>query len=265
MAQALKPFTDYIESWPHSGTQTYSVAPGSEFLKQILDIVDANTQCRRHFPKKKNGDFTAAGDHSITQIAAGCLCTMMGHFELYQRFTFAGVVEYSIYLEGFDLSSAIRRLEKDSNVQISTAKLLAYRGSFATAGQLIVDSLPGWHDPERVNRYLKAFLPKLNYYSNDEIDDLRILWQLRHTMAHAGGWLSIPDAQKVSALNPHKDHALFMKSRFIEAAVRRFHRIAPSCTRRLKDAFDEHVSPQFSRSKRYNAFFNVTSPRRSWL
>ena len=265
MAKKLKPFTDYIESWSSPGVRRYSAQPGTEFLDQILDIADAISHCRRNFSKKKNGEFTRPSYDSMTHVSAGCHCTIMGHFELFQRFTFAGLVENSLYLDGFELESAVRRLGKDFNLQIDPARILAYRGSRATAGQLVVDSLAGWHDPERVNRYFKALLPKLNFYSNDQVDDLRVLWQVRHTMAHTGGWLSIPDAQKVEALQANKNHALFLKAHFTEAVVRRFHKIVPACVMRLKDAFDVHGEPEFAATDQYKMFFKVTSKRKSWL
>lgn len=265
MPTKLKPFTEYLRSTPHEGIGSYSQYPVPEFLRQVVDIADAVAHCVRNFPRKKDGSFTAASSHSHLQLSAGSLCTIMGHFELYQRFSFAGLVEHSVQFIGFDLHDAVRRLKNSLNFQMDPMRVLAYRGRRAVVGQMIVDSLPGWHNPEHVNGYFKAFLPKLNFYSNDQIIDLRVLWQLRHTMAHTGGWLTLPDAQRLLQLWPYRNEALYFEPRFIEAVVRRFHRIAPASTRRLKQAFDLRASPAFTASNTYQHFFRITSPRLSWL
>jgi len=265
MAKPNKPFTNYIKASHHDGIKRYFQRPAPEFFEQILDILDAYVLCLRKFPKKNDGTYTQAGRHSHLQLSAACLCTIMGHFELFQRFTYAGLIEHSLHLEGFDLKDAVRRLNKEFQFQIDPSNLLSYRGESAAVGQMFVDNLPGWHDPRRVNAYFKAIRPKLNFYSNDQAEDLSILWQLRHSIAHTGAWLSMPDAQKIPKLTKFKNTAFYFQPQFIEAVARRFHKIVPDCTNRLKISFDKDVSLKFSQSDMYNTFFMISSPRNSWL
>lgn len=187
MAKPNKAFIEYVKAVPHGGSKRYFHMPASEFFTQIVDILDAFGLCLRRFPKKNNGEFTRAGNDSQLQISAACLTSLMGHFELYQRFTFAGLIEHSVHLNGFDLSDAVNRIKKEFKFEIDPAHLLAYRSETAAAGQMFVDNLPGWHDPQRVNAYFRAIRPKLAFYSNDQVEDLKVLWQLRHTFAHTGG------------------------------------------------------------------------------
>jgi hypothetical protein len=264
MAKKQKAFTQYIRSGK-TGIGGYMKHPAVAFFKEIVDISDASAHCNRHFPKKKNVEFTAASDHSYTQINAGLLCTLMGHFELYQRFTYAGLVEYSVEMEGLEIKDVINRLDKDFSLQIDPMKMLSYRRSYSAAGLMIVDNLPGWHDPSKVNKYFKAFRPKLNFYSNDQIKDIRVLWQLRHTMAHTGGWLSVPDAEKNEELKRHRNRDLYLSPNFIETVARRFHRIVFDCTTRLKVAVEQDASEAFKKSDAFKNYFEITSPRKSWL
>jgi|ERR1700722_11688372 len=265
MPKLNKPFTEYVFPEDSDGIKNYFQKPTSEFIFEILHISDAFSLCLRRFPKKKNGDFTQSSLSSHFQLSAGCLCTIMGHFELYQRFMFAGLIEHSVHLHGFDFKDAVRRLKSEFQFEIDPSQLLAYRSEGAAVGQIFVDNLPGWHNPTRVNSYFRAIRPKHTFYSNDQTEDLSILWQLRHSVAHTGGWLSIPDAQKIPKLSQMQNKALFFEPHFIEAVVRRFHKIAPDCTNRLKLAFDHDVSPQFAASDTYKNFFDVSSSRKSWL
>ena len=262
-----KKFTDYIrrDISEVCSLDDYAASPASTFCEEIVDISDAVAHCIRNFPKKTNAELTEASEDSLGQITAATLGTIMGHFELYQRFTFSTAFELTRHLPNFDFKNCARDLTKDSGLNIDVSTLMAYRGQPAPIGQLVADNLHSWHDPDKVNRYFKAIFSSLNFYSSQEADSLRVLWQLRHSMVHTGGWLTLPDAQKVHQLRAYGGQGIFLSENFTEVVARRLHQIVARATSRLDKAMAGHFPSEILTSDEYKKFVAIKSPRRVWL
>ena len=265
-----KKLTDYIEDtpagWPDA-LAAYPETPASAFLTELIHLCDSVNHCRRLFTKTQTGNYTKDSRDSLYRIQASTLAAAMGHFETFQRFLFAGVIEATRLIPVFDFAECCKKLEKDAGLSIDLPHMFAYRGQPAPVGQLVSDSLPGWHDPHRVNRYYKAVLPDLNFYAKAEAETLRTLWQMRHTIVHTGGWLTQPDAQKVTALNDFGDQPILLGGRFTETAGRRLHRIVRLSVDRLRTKFRAELPSDLESYEKIEIkkLFQVRSPRMSWF
>lgn len=264
--QLIKDFTEYIdaETVSYHSLTDYAKRPCSVFLKEISSIEKTITYCKKNLPKSTKAKPTYS-DQALSTLTIAALGILMGQFELYQRFTFSSTFELSRYMPKFDLDRCIKSLQKESNLQLDICHLSAYRGQPAPIGQLIADNLSGWHMPRKVNFHMKAILNNLDFYSTVDIEALRVLWQLRHTMVHTGGWLTLPDAQKIPELSKHGDKAIFFYDGFTEAVVRRFHVIAARSTERLSKALNDNLSADVLASKEFKDLVNISSPKRSWI
>ena len=116
-----------------------------------------------------------------------------------------------------------------------------------------------------MNGHFKAILSDLNFYSNDQIVDLSVLWQLRHSFVHSGGWLTLPDSQKIATLKRLGGRPLGLQQRFIEETVRRFHDIISLSMQRLRSSLKKRVSASTFGSNELIALTEMVSPRRAWL
>lgn len=91
--------------------------------------------------------------------------------------------ELSAHLSGFSPEKNFKFL---SGTEISVTAAAAYRGEILSVGQLVSDSLSGWHDPGNVNKHMEGFIPG-NFFNKADQTELRLLWQLRHSIAHTAG------------------------------------------------------------------------------
>lgn len=262
-----KHFTDYIVGhYANASTLSdYAESPASQVLYEIVDISDAVAHCIRNFPKKKDKTWTGASQDSLDQINSAALGTVMGHFELYQRFVFASLFELSDLIEGFDRKACAKSLNKDSHLSIDVDHLMAYRGQPAPVGQLVADCLAGWHNPDIVNKHIRAITPNVSFFSSQESKALRLLWQLRHSVVHTGGWLTLPDAQKLPELKKIGNTAIFFTDNFIEVVVRRLHRIVKNSINRLGRDFLKRIPDEAAKTEAVTKFLDVESPRQAWL
>lgn len=265
-----KKFTDYVAEapeWWDSSLRNYTDTPASTFLKECVHIWDAFNMCKRRFSKKRDGTYTKDSRDSLHRIAAAALGSLLGHFETYERFLFAGAVEATRFISTFDVGALCKRLEKDSNVSVSLTHLAAYRGEPASIGRLWADNLPGWHNPERVNQHFKAILPDVQFYGQKDIRRLQVLWQLRHSVVHTGGWLTRADSQKVTGLGELAGKPILLNDSFIDAASRRLHQVVKAATTRFGTRFVERLPADLGEAEREAAtnLFRVASPRTSWL
>lgn len=103
----------------------------------------------------------------------------------------------------------------------------------------------------------------MNFFSNNEIEDLGTLWQLRHSIVHTGDWLTIPDSQKVSALIEFGGHPFFMEATFIEAVDRRLHSIVKKSIQRLDKGMQKHLPKAIIKNADYKELVELTSPRKT--
>lgn len=264
-AKALAEYLDSEPTWWASKLEDYSEEPASAFLREAVHLCDAVNQCRRLFKRKKDKTLNKDSQDSIFRLGAAALSALMGHFETFQRSLFAGSMELSTLLAGLDIEKVCRKLVQDSNLAIDLDKLVTYRGRPAQVGQLVADSLGGWHNPDQVNKHFLA-LAKYQFFSQAHSEQVKQLWQLRHSVVHTGGWLTHSDAQKLPALLALAGRPILLNEKFTDVVVRRLHKIVKTSTEGFGTAFQSGLRSSISAKerKRVSALFNVSSPR-AWF
>jgi hypothetical protein len=192
----------------------------------------------------------------------------MGHFETFERALFAGMFDMSVYLQRFGVEKFFKDLSKEETVSIDLVRLAAYRSiGSKSIGTLLADSLSGWHNPQRVNKYFLAFGLSYTAFGNGETEKLLILWQLRHSIVHTGGTLTLADAQKVESLSQYAGKQIAFENNFIFEVARKLHPIVKQTTTGLGNAFKQRLSPALAQQERdkVDKFFEVKSSVSSWL
>lgn len=246
--------------------EDYAKCPSTTFLRYAVDVKDAVRYCGKYFQTNSDGDYNKDSKESLCHISAALLPSLMGHFESFQKSIFAGLFEYSRFLDKFDIKMFLKNIGNIQDVQLDVSRISAYRGQPAPIGQLLADSLSCWHAPGKVNSLISAFDLKTQFYDSAAIEDLTILWQLRHSIVHTGGWLTLPDSQKVKRLSNRRERPVIFNDNFIPAVSKRMHYIVADSMSRLKNVFCKRI-PQavLDFSPDVEVFFAVDSKNRSWL
>ncbi len=272
MARAPRTFDSYIT--PATGNfvtiDDYEECPGSAFLKYTLEARDAIRLCENNFPRNNNTEFSAAARDSFQLISIALLPAIMGHFETFQKHLFAGAFEFSIHYKDFDLKKFLKRLNDITKkpVSINLERFAAYREEESLwVGIILADQIRSWHDPESVNALFKALGFNTQMYSATQIQDLKILWQLRHTIAHTGGTLSVGDAAKVQKLKNLGNTNLAFSHTMISEISRKFHSIIYRSVSRILEKLDARLPQDLPQEKREEItdFFAVQSTNNAWL
>lgn len=127
--------------------------------------------------------------------------------------------------------------------------------------------MSGWHDPEKVNKYFSCFSLPYAIYGSDEIERLKTLWQLRHSIVHTGGTLTFADAQKVKSLHGLGGRNIALENNFIFEVSRKLHPLVKSATVGIGKAFKTKSFPNLPTTDldRINSFFEVKSSVSVWL
>ncbi len=257
----------------HLKHEDYIKCPATAFLKFCIDAKDSIEHCKHYFPKIENNNNKLTPDSLliIQHLVNSHLALLMGHFETYQKYLFAGLFERSIYLNDFNPNQFFRFLDNRWNqgiIQIDLIHLLGYRGDSAFTGVLLADSLKGWHEPEKVNAYIRAFgFDNLNFFSNEDIKDLNCLWQLRHSIVHTAATITKPDSQKNNQLSKYSGRNIVLSNKFIYELVKRMHTLVESANGRLKEAFIARFKSEIGDNERrgIEEFLDVESANRQWL
>lgn len=269
MAKPSKAFREYLDSVaePKLSYSDYSDRPATTFLTHVVEICDSFNHCLRHFPKTKGGEFAKSSRDSLYTVSAVSLAAIMSHLETFQRLLFAGLLEHSRHLQQFQIKICAERITKWLNNQYDVERLLAFRGQEMTTGHIICELLPGWHNPTRVNEYVKMLVNSVEFYSKRDVAELKELWQFRHSIVHTGGWLTIGDAQKVDTIAHLSSKPLLFAPTFIVAVGRRFHRIVSRAMSHLEVQFrkNQKVNVSVREARELSRFFKVKSPRQAWL
>lgn len=245
MSRAAKEFHEYVAvpTEAHVGHEDYLKSPGSALLKYTVEAKCAIDLTCRSLPKKTNRQYTKDSLDSIQHLTAAMLPAIMGHFETYQRYLFAGMFDASAYLEKFSVEVFMKRLSKEITVSIDPVRLAAHRGLGAQSiGLLMSDSLYGWQNPRRVNQLFDAFGLKRQLYSDENCAKLEVLWQMRHAIVHTGGTLTLADAQKVPALSGHGNRKLVFEDRLIYEVSRKLHPLIKQATVGMGSAFKDRLA-----------------------
>jgi hypothetical protein len=265
-----KEFQEYLTdpTRAHVGHEDYLTSPGTAFLKYTVEAKSAADLCVRKFPKKGDGAYTKDAQDSLQHIIAAMVPAVMGHFETYQRYLFAGMFDSSVHLEKFDIGHFFKKISKVSDVAIDPIRLSAHRGLGAqSVGILMADCLSGWHNPERVNEFFDAFGLKRQLFASDDCARLRVLWQLRHSIVHTGGTLTLPDAQKLTELFEHGNKKVVFENNFIYEVSRKLHPLVKRATEGIGTSFKDRFKaavPADVKTK-IDEFFSVKSSISIWL
>ena len=99
------------------------------------------------------------------------------------------------------------------------------------------------------------------------MEKIKTLWQLRHSIVHTGGTLTLADAQKVKSLKTSGGKNIAFEKQFIFEVARKFHPIIEKATKGLGDKFKERLSPNIEKEdmEKINNFFEVKSSIHVWL
>ena len=223
MATFNKDITDYFPSdrLPRVD-KTLDQSPATTFLREVVDVCDAIHHCKRTFTRKKNSEFTKDSSDSFQRITTSGFALLMSHFETYQKAQYAEILNARFLFDLPDELELARRLEKEGCI-VTLPRVLAAGEDSGETGRIIADALPGWHNPDRVNRYFHTLFPDLNLFSNDLVREFNVLWQLRHSIVHTGGAVSREDAIKVPSLRHYGERKLVFGEEFMPAIGRRFH------------------------------------------
>ena len=165
-----------------------TASPGSFFYSQGKSLVLAAS----YFTDERLTDTARGGvakkhRHKVQLALFGQL---MAAFEYFLKDFVSKAVDYSSVLDA--------RLVKEDWISkdLSVERILSNRNNAATAGSILVHSTMGWHDPETVNKRFTNLFGK-GIVDRAQIEDLKKLWILRHTVAHNAGWLIPFDAQRI--------------------------------------------------------------------
>ena len=236
----------------------YTQSPASAFLRQLVEANNTYDYCKRKF-KTSDGKLHEEAKENLELVTLSLVASAMGHFETFQKSLFAGSVEVSRFFKDFHVEAFCNQLR--NGYSIKPNNILAFRGNSAQVGSIIADHLGEWHNPATVSEYFKLFGNDFNFYSNKDIATLRFLWQVRHTIVHTGGWLTLPDAQKVKSLTDKGDRALAFEDRFIYAMVKKLHNLVRSCVNRLDKETRKRLRPNITTVERdeFNEMMKVES------
>lgn len=265
-----KEFHQYLTdgSSSHVSHDDYLKSPATAFLKYSVEAKSAIDLCIRHFPKNQNGDYAKDAHDSLQHLVVAALPAIMGHFETYQRYLFAGIFDLSVYINNFNVDKFFKKLAKETNIQVDWSRLAAHRTTGASSvGTLLSDSMSGWHDPERVNKYFNCYGLPYELYGEDEIERLKTLWQLRHSIAHTGGTLTLADAQKVTSLKEIGGRKIAFEKNFVFEVSRKLHPLVKASTEGIGSAFKSKLIQGISESDqaKIDRFFEVKSSVGVWL
>ncbi len=280
-----KPKKDFIDYFKHDSKRKakhvtftdYSTSPGNAFLKYSREAKDAVEYFRNNIKKLKKNKINFKqddADASLELIVISFLPSLMGHFETYQKHLFAGIFEMSIFLKSFNEKTFIKKLQEakssesteNGSIKLDAVSLCSYRnfqpehlGLKSFIGLYLADNLPGWHDPVKVNNYFRAFGFPTDFFNNEDCKELKVLWQLRHSIVHTGGTLTRPDSQKVSTLRNLSGKTIVFEDNFIWIFARKIQQIVQTSTQRLETVFfNDLISNVGSEeAKRMKIFFEA--------
>ena len=266
----VKEFERYLTAASdcHVSHEEYLESPATALLRYLVEAKSSIDLCVRHLPKRANGQFTKDSVDTLQHLIVASLPAVMGHFETFQRYLFAGMFDLSVFLNKFDTTVFFRALEKQTSINLDWTRLAAHRATgTASVGTVLTDSISGWHNPHRVNSYFECFGLKFAPFGASEVERLETLWQLRHSIVHTGGTLTLADAQKVKPLRGLGDRNIAFENNFIFEVARKLHPLVRDTTVGLGNGFKSRLIGGISAADqaRIDAFFAVRSSINVWL
>ena len=275
-------FEDYIIEAEHKPItlEDYAKSPATAFLRYVVSAKDAANQCLLKFKTTaRSRTYTRDALDSIHMINAGLLAAIMGNFETYQKYLFANMFEYSIYVNHFELQKCLKSLkesvkaEKSTKFEVDFTRIAGYRDSKVSVGLVLADQLSNWQSPSIVNSFFKSYGladvhgRKLEFYSNDDKEKLSVLWQMRHSIVHTASTITLPDSQKVTSLNRFGGKVISLDTQFIYEVARKLHPIIKSATENMKNVYIHNLSTGTPTDilTKINEVFKVSSTCNAWL
>ena len=265
MSRPKKEYYEYIVENPLKTVtlDEYEKSPATAFLKSVINAKNASLQCVKNF----KGNIAAINSQQV--INAGLLASIMGNLETFQKYLFAYMFEYSVYLDNFELGDFLRCLK----VTVDVTRMSSFRDNPAAVGLVISDSLTRWHSPEDVNHIFHAFQLKNasgsmpDFYESAVVDDLKVLWQMRHSIVHTASTVTIPDSQKVAKLSSFGGKVIALEPLFIIEVARKLHPIIKKAVETQRDCYVNNVRPNIAPEikSKIDRLFEVKSSVSIWL
>ncbi len=274
----IKEFQEYIlpaedlGNLPRITLSEYVESPAVAFLRYCAQahyaflFIRGELQSQQREKKRGRPRDTEKRRARLAIISAAMLPAIMGHFETFQKYMFAGVFELTPYLNNFDISEFSRSLREEFKVEINIERVAGYRGQGVSPGVIVADNLSGWHTPQRVNRYFTILL-NAKPFTDEWMEQIAVLWQLRHSIVHTAGILTPPDAQKIASLRQWANQYLVFEEVFITEVTRKMHCVVKEFVDRVRGAFQgqKRSDTPDGAIQQANKLFKVTSPMPSWL
>ena len=262
-------FSDSRPIVGHIPIEEFELHPATALLDYTLVVKNAIEKCKKSFDKKANNHLTLESQIAIQNLTNSALASVMGYFEIYEKYLFAAMFEKSVYLTSFKERNFYKNTlgETKEKVEIPFTQLTSYRNSHITTGLIIANSLGSWQNPEKVNSYFRSFGFAVSAFSNDDIKDLKILWQLRHSIVHNGATITKSDAQKVDELKAYGNRKIILSNKFIYDLAKSMHSMVFNVNKRLEQAFLADLIPTITPDERHcvSEIFAVTSRNSAWL
>ena len=252
----------------HVSHNDYVTSPATAFLKYTIEAKSAVDLCVRKFPTNKDGSYSSDSLDSLQHVVTAMLPALMGHFETFQKYLFAGIFDITVFHSTFDVNSFVKAIPDNKSITIDFVRLSAFRNiGTSSIGNLVADSLGNWHDPYKVNSYFKAFVSNHDLYSNESAKQLKVLWQLRHSIVHTGGTITLPDAQKIKELRTFGNQNIAFENNFIYEVSRKMHPIVKRATEGMGNAFKQNLIPNLTPNdkNKIDKLFEVKSSIKKWL
>jgi hypothetical protein len=242
--------------------------PATGLLQYAINTTNAIEECKRRFPKLPNHHTTIESNVHIQNLINSSIASIMGYFESYEKYLFAGIFERTVYFSNFNEKLFFNIFKNNcQQVEVRLDEFLAYRNVSASIGLILADSLTGWHEPQKVNSYFKGFGLVVNAFSNEDVNDLETLWQIRHSIVHTAGTITMPDSQKNRALANFGGKNIVLKNKFIYDLSRRLHSMVYHVNERLKEKVDTALSVNLSAPEKMSLlnFLTVRSHNPQWF
>lgn len=275
-------FEDYIIEAEHKPItlEDYAKSPAVAFLRYVVSAKDAANQCLLKFRTTARArTYTRDALDSIHLINAGLLAAIMGNFETYQKYLFANMFEYSIYLNHFDLPNFLKGLkqavkaDKSTKFEVDFTRIAGYRDSKVSVGLVLADQLSNWQSPSIVNSFFKSYGladvhgHKLEFYSNADKEKLSVLWQMRHSIVHTASTITLPDSQKVYLLSNFGGKVISLDNQFIYEVARKLHPVIKTATENMQNVYIHNLKTGIPADvlAKINDIFRVSSSCSVWL
>jgi hypothetical protein len=272
MAAKKKSIVEYletkgVENAHKTSLDSYSLCPAEAFLTYVCDAHDSVIHCTKKFTKKEDGEYNKDSLDSLRHISSAMFAAIMGHFETYQKTLFAGLIDRTTTMSGFDTAKFAKDFGGQGSTSLSIERLLAYRDARAPVGLVLADTLSGWHNPNTVCKHFGLVARDHALFSASEISELAVYWQLRHSIVHTGSWITTPDAQKIRPLVAFANKPIIFKATFANAVARRLHEIVKRTNNSLEKKLFAGPLKDAKQEVRDSmlAFLKVESPKKVWL